>query len=235
MLRYRLHAIDGVVNLLAGHLRDPAVQTAFCPGPPISLKHGPVFADVHMPQMDGLEMTAEIRRLEIAEGRPRTPIVAVTANAMAGEDERCRAAGMDGWLAKPVSRARLRATLQRWLQGEDAIAPAIDRAVLDPWLQDDEAARRDVLARFGLSASESRRDIETAMAAGDLAALAAAAHRLRGSALAVGARALSDAATTLERAAKAGDRASCQDGLGPRRRSATGAGGNRRLESSGGN
>ena len=53
------------------------------------------------------------------------------------------------------------------------------------------------------------------MAAGDLAALAAAAHRLRGSALAVGARALSDAATILERAAKAGDRAACQDGLGP--------------------
>jgi signal transduction histidine kinase/DNA-binding response OmpR family regulator len=174
-----------------------------------------VFADVHMPQMDGLEMTTEIRRLETAEGRPRTPIVAVTANAMAGEDERCRAAGMDGWLAKPVSRARLRATLQRWLQGQHAVAPAIDRAVLDPWVQDDEAARRDVLAKFGLSASQSRRDIETAMAEGDLAALAAAAHRLRGSALAVGARALSDAATTLERAAKAGDRASCQDGLGP--------------------
>src|SRR5262249_53228660 len=125
-----------------------------------------VFADMHMPQMDGLEMTAEIRRLEAADGRPRTPIVAVTANAMAGEDERCRAAGMDGYLSKPVSRSRLRATLQRWLQGEDVIAPAIDRAVLDPWIEDDEAARRHVLAKFRLSASESRRDIETAMAAG---------------------------------------------------------------------
>jgi CheY-like chemotaxis protein/HPt (histidine-containing phosphotransfer) domain-containing protein len=174
-----------------------------------------VFADVHMPQMDGLEMTAEIRRLEAAEERERTPIVAVTANAMAGEDERCRGAGMDGYLSKPVSRARLRATLQRWLGADDTISPAIDRAVLDPWTQDDEARRRDVLQKFGLSASESRRDIEVAMAAGDLVALAAAAHRLKGSALAVGARALSEAATSLERAAKAGDRASCQDGLGP--------------------
>ena len=134
---------------------------------------------------------------------------------MAGEDERCREAGMDGYLSKPVSRSRLRATLQRWLHGDDDIAPAIDRAVLDPWIQDDEAMRRDLLGKFGLSASESRRDIEMAMAAGDLAALAAAAHRLRGSALAVGARALGDAATTLERAARAGDRASCQDELGP--------------------
>jgi CheY-like chemotaxis protein len=122
--------------------------------------------------------------------------VYTAAAVRTGEDERCRAAGMDGWLSKPVSRSRLRATLQRRLQGEDAIAPAIDRAVLDPWVQNDEAARRDVLARFGLSASESRRDIETAMAAGDLAALAAAAQWLRGSALAVGARALSDAAST---------------------------------------
>jgi signal transduction histidine kinase/DNA-binding response OmpR family regulator len=174
-----------------------------------------VFADVHMPRMDGFEMTAEIRRLEAGNGRLRTPIVAVTANAMAGEDERCRAAGMDGYLAKPVSLPRLRATLQRWLRDAGDNAPAIDRAVLDPWLQDDEAARRDLLAKFSRSASDSRHDIEMAMAAGDLAALAAAAHRLKGSALAVGARALGDAAQTLERAAKAGDRATCQDGLGP--------------------
>ncbi|MFO1159019.1 MAG: ATP-binding protein [Reyranellaceae bacterium] len=178
-------------------------------------RYAVIFADVHMPQMDGLEMTAEIRRIEAAEERSRTPIVAVTANAMAGEDERCRAAGMDGYLSKPVSRARLQATLQRWLHGDDVVAPAIDRSVLDPWLGDDEAARRDLLGKFRLSASESRHEIETAMAAGDLAALAAAAHRLKGSALAVGARALGEAAAILERAAKAGDRASCQDGLGP--------------------
>ncbi len=174
-----------------------------------------VFADIHMPQMDGFEMTAEIRRQELANKQSRTPIVGVTANAMAGEDERCRAAGMDGYLSKPVSLARLRATLQRWLQGGDGAAPAIDPSVLDPWLPSDAEARQQLLRKFGLSASESGRDIETAMAAGDLPALAAAAHRLKGSALAVGARALGDAATILERAAKAGDRAACQDGLGP--------------------
>ena len=56
-----------------------------------------VFADVHMPLMDGFEMTAEIRRLETADGRPRTPIVAVTANAMAGDREICLAFDWYGW------------------------------------------------------------------------------------------------------------------------------------------
>ncbi|MGQ0582942.1 MAG: ATP-binding protein [Reyranella sp.] len=174
-----------------------------------------VFADIHMPQMDGFEMTAEIRRLETADRRPHTPIVAVTANALAGEDERCRAAGMDGYLSKPVSLDRLRATLQRWLRGETGAKPAIDRSVLDPWIADDEVARRDLLRKFSATATLSRRDIEAAMTAGDLPALAAAAHRLKGSALAVGARALGEAAGTLERTAKAGDRAACQDSLGP--------------------
>lgn len=174
-----------------------------------------VFADIHMPRMDGFEMTAEIRRVEATEGRRRTPIVAVTANAMAGEDERCREAGMDGYLSKPVGLARLRATLQRWLKAGDDETPAIDPSVLEAWLADDHAARRDLLRKFGDTATESRRDIETAMSAGDLPALAAAAHRLKGSALAVGARALADAASTLESSAKAGDRAACQDRLGP--------------------
>jgi signal transduction histidine kinase/DNA-binding response OmpR family regulator len=174
-----------------------------------------VFADIHMPQMDGFEMTRAIRDVEATEAKPRTPIVAVTANALAGEDERCREAGMDGYIPKPVSLVRLRATLQRWLQGQSTAEPAIDHTVLDPWVQNDEAGRRQLLTSFSLSAVESHQQIEAAMADGDLAALAAAAHRLKGSALAIGARALSQAAELLERSAKAGDRASCQDSLGP--------------------
>jgi len=160
-------------------------------------------------------MTAEIRRLETADGRARTPIVAVTANAMAGEDERCRARGMDGYLSKPVSLDRLRAVLERWFQSDAPAAPVIDRSVLDAWVEDDESQRQTLLRRFAASTEDARRDIEAAMATSNLAALAAEAHKLKGSALAVGARAVGDAAATLERAAKAGDRAACQDGLGP--------------------
>ena len=122
---------------------------------------------------------------------------------------------MDGYLSKPVGLARLRATLQRWLKGGGDETPAIDPTVLDAWLADDRAARRDLLLKFGNTATDSRRDIETAMSAGDLPALAAAAHRLKGSALAVGARTLAAAASSLESSAKAGDRAACQDRLGP--------------------
>ena len=171
-----------------------------------------VFADIHMPRMDGFEMTAIIRRREAEQGRRRTPIVAVTANALAGEDEPCREAGMDGYLSKPVSLARLRATLQRWL-GDTA--PAIDPDILADWLPGNTTAQRDLLGKFSATASESRQAIEQAMAEGDLATLASAAHRLKGSAAAVGARALANAASVLERAASAGDRPACQDGLGP--------------------
>ena len=74
-----------------------------------------VFADVHMPLMDGFTMTGEIRGIEAAESRKRTPIVAVTADAMAGEEERCKAAGMDDYLSKPVGLDGLRQVLKRWL------------------------------------------------------------------------------------------------------------------------
>ena len=83
-----------------------------------------VFADVHMPLMDGFTMTGEIRGIETAESRKRTPIVAVTADAMAGEEERCKAAGMDDYLAKPVGLDGLRQVLKRWLPDKKEIASA---------------------------------------------------------------------------------------------------------------
>ena len=192
-----------------------------------------VFADVHMPLMDGFTMTGEIRGIETAEARIRTPIVAVTADALAGEEERCKAAGMDDYLAKPVGLDSLRHVLKRWLPDEvekKAVVekkaekparaaaptdlPAIDPSVLDPWVENDDAARRSILRRFSETVSASSHDIEQAMACGDLATLQSAAHRLRSGALAVGARLLSTSAAALETAAKTGDRVACEGEFG---------------------
>ena len=73
-----------------------------------------VITDCHMPRMDGFQLTAAIRAEE-GQGRPHTPIIALTANALPGEAERCTAAGMDFYLAKPVDLARLKAALDRLL------------------------------------------------------------------------------------------------------------------------
>jgi signal transduction histidine kinase/CheY-like chemotaxis protein len=70
-----------------------------------------VLMDLHMPDMDGLEATRRIRAIEAADGTPRTPIVALTANVSAEDREDSLAAGMDGFLVKPLDRERLAAAL----------------------------------------------------------------------------------------------------------------------------
>ena len=72
-----------------------------------------VLMDVQMPDVDGLEATRAIRELEAERGRSPLPIIALTANAMKGDEDRCREAGMNGYLAKPVTLERLEREVRR--------------------------------------------------------------------------------------------------------------------------
>jgi PAS domain S-box-containing protein len=191
-------------------------------------RYAAVLADIHMPRMDGYELARRLRHAEAERGpdSPRTPVIAVTANVMKGEEEHCLSVGMDAYLAKPVRLERLRATLERWLPfGDDggtdgqadrpAPGKAIDRDVLAVWFGDDNVAINALLIKFRDTAIQSEQEIDAASRTGDLVGLAKAAHRLKGAAQTVGANRVGLIAAKLESAGKAGDRSRCLDELGP--------------------
>jgi signal transduction histidine kinase/CheY-like chemotaxis protein/HAMP domain-containing protein len=187
--------------------------------------YGLVLADCHMPVLDGFGLTERIRQAERREGRKRTPIVALTANALVGEGERCLNAGMDDYLAKPAGLSQLNERLVRWIGRPRYTRPARQlpsgseaTADTDEFPFDLKAARAifgevdsDLLCTliedFKPALIEMRERLERAWGKRDVKAIAKTAHLGLGSAGSVAATKLSRAFGRLEAKAKRGDTA----------------------------
>jgi signal transduction histidine kinase/DNA-binding NarL/FixJ family response regulator len=164
-----------------------------------------VLTDIHMPEMDGLELARQIRTEESAAGAARrTPIVALTANALKGEAERCLASGMNGYLTKPLTLDRLRETIERWMNAKAPAGTAIDQIVIAQRFGNDSEVTRRVMARFAAAGTKLMSEI--AKASGDRQ-LSNLGHKLKGAARAAGATRLGDLAAALERSGNAADAA----------------------------
>jgi CheY-like chemotaxis protein len=185
------------------------------------ITYAAVLMDCQMPEMDGYQATAEIRRRE--GGRRRTPIIAMTANAMHGDRERCLAAGMDEYVAKPIRIAELETVLRRAILGETPGESASTPHVHEPEAVEDNGGavidwtvlgRLEKLNRPG-KANELARLVgffiedtpprlsamREAAARQDGAALKEVAHALRGASLHFGAREMVAVCDQLERCA----------------------------------
>ena len=171
-----------------------------------------LLTDVHMPEMDGYDLTLQIRLGEA--GRARMPIIALTANALAGESSRCLAVGMDDYLSKPAPLAALAAALEKWLPvaaspPDQAIeAPSqtpVDVSVLQALVGADPRIVNDFLQAFAASATRSAAALAEACAEQRPKAVAAIAHNLKSSARSVGASKLGAYCSAIEVAGTAGD------------------------------
>ncbi|HEY5719011.1 MAG TPA: response regulator, partial [Gammaproteobacteria bacterium] len=183
-------------------------------------RYDAVLMDCHLPDMDGFAVAAAIRRLE--GDAERTPIIAVTADAMSGTRERCLASGMDDFLLKPIAADDLRAQLVKWvpraagpLALEDALAaapgdpaPGFDARVLER-LRQTPGARGSLLQEFVQAfLDEAPHDLgrlHLCLDAGNFRQLREVAHHFKGSCGVLGAQALSALCQRLQEAAELAD------------------------------
>ena len=154
-----------------------------------------VLMDVQMPEMDGLEATVAIRARE--ENGTRLPIVAMTANAMEGERQRCLDHGMDDYISKPFRTQEVKEVLSRLIaegndegtggeasgDGEEQVLAAVDQEAIDGLreLIGDEEQFHEMIHLYLEDALCHIRTMREALAASDAPALERAAHQLKGS------------------------------------------------------
>ncbi len=171
-----------------------------------------VLMDVQMPELDGFETTAAIREGEKSTGR-HIPIVAVTAHTMKGDADRCLAAGMDAYVAKPLRTQELLAAI-RGFPPSGAGAPAggaprargaVDKALLLERVGGDRRALGKLARLFLSDSPRLMARIRRAARSGEAHALQGAAHALKGAVSNFAAASATEAALRLQRMGEAGD------------------------------
>ena len=169
-------------------------------------QHAALLTDLHMPEMDGLQLARELRAQEAAGQRAgRLPIIALTADALSGEVEQCRAVGMDDFLIKPATLDHLAARLERWIPARvPEPPPPIDMAALKAIHGDDAEMLELVLQDFQRINTPLFAQLEASWRDGQSAQLLALAHKLKGSARFAGAQQLAERLAELEQQARHG-------------------------------
>ncbi|HUR41769.1 MAG TPA: ATP-binding protein [Verrucomicrobiae bacterium] len=172
--------------------------------------YGLVFTDLHMPGLDGFQLAAAIRGLEARRQLPRTPIIALTADVLRDDIDRCYGCGMDDFMSKPVTIRQIVDKLRHWLPHLAwDITPTLEltdparvlRSVLDRLSGDDEEKALAYLRDYCKITGEDLADFERARQDGN-ESVAGLAHRIRGAALMVGAQDVAEIAGRIEQLAK---------------------------------
>ncbi len=177
-----------------------------------------VVTDIHMPEMDGYQLAQAIRAAEGSTGRRRTPIIALTANALKGEADNCKAVGMDDYISKPVVLADLKCILEKWTHSAGSAQSRattsvaqnqscpVDVRVLVGQVGEDPTRVTALLGEFRVRGGVIVGEIEVAAHHQRLSEAGALGHKLKSSALSVGAKQLGEICATIEAAGKSNNR-----------------------------
>ena len=177
-----------------------------------------VLMDCEMPDMDGCETARRIRRASSGMHNPDIPIIALTAHAMVGDREKCIAAGMNDYLAKPIEPRQLDEVLPKWLRlavqreplrladsDSQPVREVFRETELVARLSGDHGLARTIVAGFLRDAPGQLQKLKQLIEQGDAKSASAQAHTLKGAASTVSAPALLELATQMQRAATDGE------------------------------
>ncbi|MEG3859125.1 PAS domain-containing hybrid sensor histidine kinase/response regulator [Microcoleus sp. herbarium12] len=191
-------------------------------------KYDIVLMDCQMPVLDGYEATRELRRMEAAgaaagkmEPDRKTVVIAMTANALKGDREKCLEAGMDDYISKPISIEKLKSVLENWsvqlkikipkFKGEEVqnsaedLESVVDRARLRSIAGADLDFEREILQAFVVDTASYLEAAKGAIASGDAQTLACRAHQIKGVSATAAVRLMPDLAAQLQILAESND------------------------------